>query len=309
MNIPFSLRVRQMWRKPLKKQAFFRHCEDQNKGWGLMNIELYQIDAFASEVFKGNPAAVVPLSDWLPESVMQDIAMENNLSETAYLVPKETRGEYELRWFTPKAEVDLCGHATLASAYAVFNALDEELKCVDFSTRSGWLSVNRHEDGVLAMDFPALDAEPFEDKDLLTALTQALGSRPVEVYRGEDLLAVFGEEDQVRRISARSDLAAVIDRVGSRGLMVTAPAADADVDFVSRFFAPNHGIPEDPVTGSAHCLLAPFWGARLEKKQLEARQLSARGGSLTCLIKGDRVELRGRCVPYMTGTITLPDQD
>jgi len=272
-----------------------------------MNIELYQIDAFASEVFTGNPAAVVPLSAWLPESTMQAIALENNLSDTAFLVPGETRGEYELRWFTPMAEVDLCGHATLASAYAVFHALDEELKCVDFSTRSGWLSVNRHDNGMLAMDLPSLDAEPFEDKELLTALTQAIGSRPVEVYRGEDLLAVFGEEDQVRRISARSDLAAVIDRVGTRGLIVTAPAADPNTDFVSRFFAPNHGVPEDPVTGSAHCLLAPFWAARLEKQQLEARQLSARGGSIACLVKGDRVELRGRCVPYMTGTITLPD--
>ena len=270
-----------------------------------MELTLYQVDAFTDQVFKGNPAAIVPLDTWLPDALLQSIALENNLSETAYFVPGERSGQYHLRWFTPKAEVDLCGHATLATAYVIFNELASDRSELTFETVSGPLTVVRNDDGSMRMDFPAFSAEVVEDKDILTNITQAIGARPLEVYRDDDLMAVFGEQDQVARLAPRAELGAALNRAGARGLIVTAPGADPEIDFVSRFFAPNHGIPEDPVTGSAHCLMTPFWSERLAKTTLVARQISQRSGDLTCTMAGNRVELSGRCAFYMRGQLQV----
>jgi predicted PhzF superfamily epimerase YddE/YHI9 len=255
-------------------------------------LPIYQVDAFASGVFRGNPAAVCPLESWLADGVMQAIAAENNLSETAFFVP--ARDGYDLRWFTPTLEVDLCGHATLASAHIVFDRLDEAARTVRFHTRSGALEVARGGD-LLVLDFPALPAEPCEPP---AALLEGLGARPREVRRATNYLAVFDTEDAVRALAP--DMARLL-RLAPHAVIATAPGAD--VDFVSRFFAPAHGVPEDPVTGSAHCTLTPYWAGRLGKERLHARQVSARGGDLWCTDRGARVAIAGRAVLYMEGTI------
>lgn len=260
-----------------------------------MELELYQVDAFADGVFSGNPAAVVPLFEWLSDELMQNIATENNLSETAFFV---RRGEYfELRWFTPEAEVDLCGHATLASAHVLYEYLDYTDPVVVFETKSGRLFVDR-EDGLYSMDFPAWETSEIQ---VTERVATALGERPAELYMGaRDMMAVFETEEQVRNLMPDHRKVSQLDGVC---MICTAPGMDHD--FVSRTFVPEHGIPEDPVTGSAHCTLVPFWAQRLGKTSLSAYQASARGGVLQCEHLGDRVKIAGKAVTYMKGTIVL----
>jgi predicted PhzF superfamily epimerase YddE/YHI9 len=262
-----------------------------------MRIPLYQIDAFTSRLFGGNPAAVCPLSEWLPEATMQAIAAENNLAETAFFVPQGDG--YLLRWFTPIVEVELCGHATLASAYVVTRILAPERRSVTFDTlKAGPLVVTRDGD-LLAMDFPAWppEAQPADPRVLA-----ALGAWPAAsfVARGRTL-AVYDCAEEVAAL--RPDFAAM-RRVDGANAIATAPGRDG-VDFVSRYFAPNFGVDEDPVTGSAHCVLTPYWAGRLGKEQLTARQISTRGGELTCILRGDRVTIAGHAVLYLEGAITV----
>ncbi len=259
-----------------------------------MNIPLYQIDAFTEKVFSGNPAAVCPLDAWLEDPVLQSIAQENNLSETAFFV-KDAAG-YQIRWFTPLAEVDLCGHATLASAFVILTYLDPTAGRVDFSSRSGPLSVERSQRR-LAMNFPAQPPSPCAVPDDLIA---GLGIAPSAVLSSNDYFALFESEDDIRRLNPRMEL---LRRLDLRGVIVTAPGRTSD--FVSRFFAPKLGVDEDPVTGSAHSALIPFWATRLNRKTLHARQLSRRGGELFCRELGDRVEIAGSAVTYLKGTIEL----
>ena len=262
---------------------------------GSMKLKLFQIDAFARERFKGNPAAVCPLDTWLEEGTMQKIAAENNLSETAFFVKNDDA--YDLRWFTPAAEVDLCGHATLAAAFVVFNFLETAKEKVDFSTRSGILTVRQDKD-LLAMDFPSRPAAPCK---LPKMLADGLGAVPGLIFLSRDYLAVYDNEDTVSDL--RPDMAMLSGLDDCLGIIVTAPGRD--VDFVSRFFAPGVGVPEDPVTGSSHCTLVPYWSQRLNKKGLHARQLSLRGGDLFCEDMGDRVRIAGNAVIYLEGTIQI----
>jgi len=259
-----------------------------------MELTLYQIDAFTDQVFKGNPAAVCPLDDWLADTDLQAIAAENNLSETAFYVP--AGAGFHLRWFTPKAEVDLCGHATLATAFVLFNLLDYADETVKFETRSGQLAVTKS-DGLLVMDFPSQPGKPCATPPLLI---EGLGKTPIEVLSSEDYMAVFENEEDVTALKPNFD---ALSRLDLRGVMVTAKGKD--VDFVSRFFAPRHGINEDPVTGSAHCALAPYWAAKLNKTKLSARQVSNRTGYIECELRGNRVFLSGKAVKYMEGKITF----
>ena len=259
-----------------------------------MRLRQYQVDAFATRVFEGNPAAVCPLETWLDDALLQAIANENNLSETAFFVPTE-RG-FHLRWFTPVSEVDLCGHATLAAAHILFDELGYAGKQITFETQSGDLIVEAN-GGLLAMDFPARPPAlcPIPD-----GLADGLGRVPLEVRAANDYLAVFENEEIIRAIAP--DFAKLAD-LNLRGVIVTAPGKD--VDFVSRFFAPKIGIPEDPVTGAAHCELTPYWAQRLGKDTFEARQVSARGGSLSCRLQGNRVIIAGKAVTFMVAEIDL----
>lgn len=259
-----------------------------------MRLPLYQIDAFASRPFAGNPAAVVPLSAWLPDDLMQAIAAENALSETAFFAP-EGAG-HRIRWFTPACEVDLCGHATLASAFVLFTELEPRRTSITFQSRSGPLSVTREGD-LLVLDFPSRPPSP---ADVPVGLAEALGAAPQEVWRARDLVVVMGSEATVR--SLQPDLTALA-RFDEFAVIVTARGQEAD--FVSRFFAPRKGVPEDPVTGSAHATLVPFWAERLGKAKLRALQVSARGGELFCEAKGDRVAIAGRAVKVVEGTFFL----
>lgn len=259
-----------------------------------MKIRQYQVDAFATRAFEGNPAAVCPLENWLDDGLLQAIAEENNLSETAFFVPSD-KG-FRLRWFTPASEVDLCGHATLATAHVLFVHLGHPGPAITFETRSGPLTVRR-EDDLLNMDFPARPPTPCASFELLA---RALGRQPLEVLRADDYLVVFDNEAAVRGI--RPDFA-LLGTLDLRGVIITAPGSSDD--FVSRFFAPRLGIPEDPVTGSAHCTLAPYWAGRLGKCRLSARQVSKRGGSLSCESKGDRVLLSGAAITVMEAEITF----
>lgn len=263
----------------------------------LMRLPLHIVDAFTSRLFRGNPAAVIPLPYWLDDATLQSIAQENNLSETAFLVA-EAPGCYALRWFTPQVEIALCGHATLASAWVLFQGADSGRSRLSFSTRSGLLEVSRLPDGKLQLDFPA---QPPRQTVAPSGLAEALGAAPREVWQGgPNWLAVYETAEQVQAL--QPDLAE-LNRVPPGRVIVTAPGRDAD--FVSRFFAPGVGIPEDPVTGSAHCVLTPFWAARLGRNAFFARQLSARGGELWCELAGDRVRIAGYAVPYLQGTIAL----
>jgi PhzF family phenazine biosynthesis protein len=259
-----------------------------------MKLPLWQVDAFASQRFAGNPAAVVPLSEWLPEATMQAIAAENNLAETAYFVP---HGEdYAIRWFTPEQEVPLCGHATLASAWVVLNRLEPGRDRVTFHSKSGPLHVAR--DGErLSMDFPSIPVDgPAGHREVVAAL----GAPPKALFKGYQWLAEYDTEQQVRAL--KPDFAA-LGKIDLHAVIATAPGTDCD--FVSRFFAPSAGVPEDPVTGSAHSRLVPFWARRLGKTRLFARQVSARGGELWCELKGDRVVMAGYATPYLEGTIEV----
>ncbi|HEX2593715.1 MAG TPA: PhzF family phenazine biosynthesis protein [Rhizomicrobium sp.] len=269
-----------------------------------MQFKLWQIDAFANKVLEGNPAAIVPLETWIDAGLMQRIANENNLAETAYFV-KTGEGRYDLRWFTPEAEVDLCGHATLASAWLLFEKLEPELKTVAFSTRSGTLTVQRGRDGRHVMSMPSDSVEPFDRKGFAAEIAEALGvPAPKEIYKGRYVVALWDDPAVVRGIKDCGSVGAVLRGAGVWGLIVTAPG-DQGYDFISRFFAPEKGVPEDPVTGSAHCALAPFWAKRLGKATLKARQVSPRGGDVGCVVDGDRTILSGPCALYMTAEITV----
>jgi PhzF family phenazine biosynthesis protein len=257
-----------------------------------MEIPLYQVDAFTAEPFRGNPAAVCPLEEWLPDDTLQAIAMENGLSETAFFVSHEDR--YDLRWFTPTIEVDLCGHATLAAAYMIFEKIDPARDKIRFQTRSGPLAVERDEDRI-ALVFPSRPAVEGGDID---GVADALGARPRELLAARDYLAVFDSEEEVRKIAP---YLSKILKLGCFAICVTAPGDDCD--FVSRFFAPAAGVPEDPVTGSAHCTLIPYWSARIGKKKLFARQVSRRGGELYCEDRGSRVRIAGHAVCTIEGKI------
>lgn len=253
------------------------------------SIIQYQVDAFASRPFEGNPAAVCVLDAWLDVSVMQSMAAENNLSETAFLVP-QTDG-YALRWFTPVAEVDLCGHATLAAAHVLFNEYHYDQPMVRFYTRSGLLTVEKLGDS-LSMNFPACQSTAV--RVIPTALLSGLGVEPVAVLAGDDYMVILDNEATLRNLTPKFDVWLALDL---RGVIVTAPGQDCD--FVSRFFAPKLGVNEDPVTGSAHCQLTPYWGERVGKCSLQAKQVSQRGGSLGCQWQGDRIILSGSAITVM----------
>ncbi len=265
-----------------------------------MKLPIYQIDAFTSALFGGNPAAVVILDEWLPDEILQAVGAENNLSETAFVVPGDDA--FRLRWFTPGIEVDLCGHATLASAFVLFNEGRVDGDTVRFESQSGPLSVTRTGD-IYNLDFPSRPPEPAECTPELVA---ALGAEPVEVHRARDLLAVYDGDEAIGSLEPRFDLMAGLDDFA---VCATAPGGSSrsgeKVDFVSRFFAPRAGINEDPVTGSAHCTLIPFWARRLGRKELRAAQLSGRGGEVFCRDCGDRVLIGGRAVEYLRGEICL----
>jgi predicted PhzF superfamily epimerase YddE/YHI9 len=261
-----------------------------------MGLPMYQVDAFTDSLFGGNPAAVCPLPAWLPDATMQAIAAENNLAETAFFV--RDGNEYVLRWFTPTVEVDLCGHATLASGHVVFSFLEPQRETVGFRTlKAGTLTVSRRGD-ILVMDFPALPAEP---RDPPAGLLAALGGRPREILGARDYLVVYDTAAEVAAL--KPDLAA-LGKVDCFAAIVTAPGEDG-IDFVSRFFAPAQGVPEDPVTGSAHCTLVPYWAKRLGKIEFEARQVSRRGGALHCALDGERVRIGGAAVTYLQGQIEV----
>jgi PhzF family phenazine biosynthesis protein len=262
-----------------------------------MRLPLYQVDAFTDHVFGGNPAAVVPLDSWLPEATMQAIATENNLSETAFIV-HEGDNIFGLRWFTPVAEIDLAGHPTLATAYVIFRFITPSAVELKFRTvKAGALVVTRRGEE-LVMDFPARPPEPCA---VPATLAPALGKLPVAVLASRDYMAVYEKAADVAAL--KPDLAAIA-RLDRMAVIVTAPG-EGDVDFVSRFFAPAHNINEDPVTGSAHCTLIPYWAERLGKTRLKARQISARVGDLSCEHRGERVTIAGRCVLYLEGAITI----
>ena len=264
------------------------------EGNELMELKLYQVDAFTDRPFAGNPAAVVPLEEWLPDATMQSIALENNLSETAFFVCRDS-GAYDLRWFTPAQEVDLCGHATLGAAWVLFNQLGFAGAVAAFHTRSGLLRVERDGDR-LVLDFPAQPPVPGEIGDV----AGAIGLSPEVVLRAPYGVAVLDSEETVRSVHPNLARIASLD---TPELIITAPGGDSD--FVSRFFAPAAGIDEDPVTGSAHCILIPYWADRLGKKEMFARQVSARGGALWCAMKGERVSIAGDVAPYLEGTIRI----
>jgi predicted PhzF superfamily epimerase YddE/YHI9 len=263
----------------------------------IATLPMFQVDAFTSRVFHGNPAAVVPLEEWLDAGVMQAIAAENNLAETAFIVPKK-KGEFEIRWFTPLLEMDLCGHATLASAHVLFEHVGIEAERVVFRSKSGPLPVERSDDGLLELDFPA---RPASKVRVTAAMSSACGHEPSEAYLARDLMLVFENRRAIYDMEP--------DMIGMRnldgfGVIVTAPGSGHD--FVSRFFAPKAGVPEDPVTGSAHCTLAPYWGERLGKSMLMAHQVSRRGGEMRCECVKGRVKMAGHAVTFFDGRIRVP---
>jgi PhzF family phenazine biosynthesis protein len=277
-----------------------------------MTLKMWQVDAFASKPLEGNPAAIVPLECWLEAGLMQAIAAENNVAETAFFVKSGT-GAYDLRWFAPSREVDLCGHATLASAWILFNKIEPALNEVRFMTRSGELVVTRGSNGNV-MSLPAAQSEPFQAP---TGFAEALGKSlnapaPSELHvsakggaGARALIAVWDSPEQIKALKLGSALQDVAMRVQAGSVLATAEGDGAPYDMVSRFFAPYYGVPEDPVTGSAHCALTPFWARRLGKKTLRARQASPRGGDLTCTDDGSRTIIQGECALYLTGEIDI----
>lgn len=262
-----------------------------------MKQKIYQIDAFTDSVFGGNPAAVCILPEWLSNEFMQNIAAENNLAETAFAVPNADF--YELRWFTPELEVDLCGHATLATAFAIFEYYGHLKNTIRFlSPRSGELLVNRNADGSMTMDFPTDDLIPTPNQE---AINKAIGKVPLKTFKGKkDYLLIFKSQQDIEALRPNFHL---LDQLDCRGVIVSAPGTE--VDFVSRFFAPQCGIPEDPVTGSAHTTLTPYWSAQLGKTQMTAKQLSKRSGELRCEHLGERVKISGKAVCYLIGEIEI----
>jgi len=259
-----------------------------------MKFPIWQVDAFTNRRLAGNPAAVIPLETWLADDVLLAIAAENNLSETAFLVREA--GDWRIRWFTPKLEVKLCGHATLASAHVLFTHLEPQRTSVTFASRSGPLVVTR-EGARIVLDFPAYPCERIETPPLLV---EALGATPVETWLGTKMMAVFAHESDVAAL--RPDFAKIA-RIEAFGVVATAPGDRSDI--ASRNFIPQAGIDEDPVTGAAHCQLTPYWARRLGKPHLHARQISRRGGELWCEDRGERVRLAGEAVEYLSGTIEI----
>ncbi len=259
-----------------------------------MKLPIYQIDAFSNRVFAGNPAAVCPIEEWLEDSVLQAIAQENNLSETAFFIPQENG--YHIRWFTPVAEVDLCGHATLATAFVIFNYLDRSSSQITFRSRSGKLTVVQ-ENELISMDFPS---QPPALCEAPRELVDGLKKEPLEILCSEDYFVVFSSEKAI--VELKPDMG-LLKKLDLRGVIVTAKGDK--VDFVSRFFAPKFGIDEDPVTGSAHCALIPYWAKKLNKKNVHAHQVSERGGELFCKDCGDRVVIAGRAVKFMEGICNI----
>lgn len=264
-------------------------------------MRIHQLDAFTDQLFAGNPAAVVPLTEWLPDEQMQRIAAENNLAETAFYVKTEGDGNYHIRWFTPTVEVDLCGHATLAAGYVAFY-LEDQLNTdqIYFDSRSGILKVCRSLDNWLTLDFPI---DPVQKANVQPpALLTSLQEKPLAVFKGKtDYMLVYETQAQVEALEPDFR---EMSTVPARGVIVTAPGdADSGVDFVSRFFGPQSGIDEDPVTGSAHTTLVPYWAEQLGKEELTARQLSKRGGFLRCKLNGERVDISGQVQLYLTGEI------
>lgn len=260
-----------------------------------MKLTIYQIDAFAERTFEGNPAAVIPLNKWLPDETMQNIALENNLSETAFFISSETG--FHIRWFTPNAEVDLCGHATLATAHVLFKHLNYTEKEIQFESKSGILTVKKN-DELITLNFPASKVEA---KYIPTNLKTAFNIHPQKCFKGQnDLLLCFNNEDDI--IKLQPDFTKIIES-NTRGIICTAKSEK--FDFVSRFFAPAVGVNEDPVTGSAHTMLIPYWAEKLNKTELTAKQVSKRGGILHCKHLGNRVEIGGKAVTYLIGEITI----
>ena len=258
-----------------------------------MKLDIYQVDAFTKEVFRGNPAAICPLESWIDAELMQKIALENNLSETAFFVKKDD--VYEIRWFTPTFEIDLCGHATLASAFVIFEILQSETEIIKFhSHKSGKLSVEKKDD-VLILDFPS---RPPVVCDVPQGLIEAIGKQPREILKSRDYFLVYETEQDIANIKPNF---AEILKIPTHAVIVTAKGDECD--FVSRFFAPEVGVFEDPVTGSSHCNLIPFWAEKLGKTELFGKQISARGGELFCELKGDRVKIGGNAVLYLKGEI------
>jgi PhzF family phenazine biosynthesis protein len=263
-----------------------------------MKLTLYQVDAFTDKIFGGNPAAVIPLKKWIPDELMQQLALENNLSETVFFVPSEKKGvDYDIRWFTPELEINLCGHATLASAYVIFNILKEKKKSVSFDSKSGILIIKKKKK-VLEMDFPSWKPEKINDYP--DELIVSLGNPEiVAVYKYRDSLVELSDEEAVKKIQPDFTL---MKKTGEK-VIITAPGKE--VDFVSRFFAPIAGVDEDPVTGSAHSQLIPFWSEKLGKNKMQAKQLSKRGGDIYCEQNGDRVMIGGECAFYMKGEVSI----
>jgi PhzF family phenazine biosynthesis protein len=254
---------------------------------------IYQVDAFTEKLFSGNPAAVMPLQQWLPDHLMQSIATENNLSETVFFVP--TANGYHIRWFTPTVEIELCGHATLAAAYVLFEILCESRNTIAFQSLSGLLTVTRNKD-LITLNFPANEPKPINH---LEELNNALGKAPMELFKNQDdYVAVYGSEEDVAGLSP--DFSA-LKKISSHGVIAT--AAGIETDFVSRCFYPAVGVDEDPVTGSAHTRLTPLWANKLKKSKLTARQISKRGGDILCELAGDRVLMSGKARLYMQGEI------
>ena len=277
-----------------------------------MKLKIWQVDAFASKPLEGNPAAIVPLERWLEAEMMLRIAAENNVAETAFFL-KTDAGTYDLRWFAPNREVDLCGHATLASAWIIFSKIEPALNQVRFATRSGELVVTRGEAGNV-MSLPSADSEPFTPPPgFAEGLGKALGGAPpAELHisakggaGAKALIAVWDTADQVKALELQPALEQVAMQAGAGSVLATAAGGGMPYDMVSRFFAPYYGVPEDPVTGSAHCALTPFWAKRLGKTVLKARQASARGGDLICTDAGPRTIIQGDCALYLTGEIEI----
>lgn len=264
----------------------------------MKNLTLYQVDAFAEQPFTGNPAAIFVMDQWLSEQTMQNIAMENNLSETAFIVPDED--VFQIRYYTPLNEVELCGHATLASSFVLYNFFGQKGNTITFRTQNrGELFINLEQD-VIVMDFPI---DSYKKVEIPAGINEALGIKPEEAYWGlNDLMLVYKNEEQIKSVQPNFEL---LKQVKARGILITAPGND--VDFVSRFFAPLEGINEDPVTGSAHTTLIPYWHSITGKKSFTAKQLSKRGGTLYCSIQGERVKIGGKAIHYLIGTVFIQD--
>ncbi len=260
-----------------------------------MKLTIFQVDSFAEAAFKGNPAAVIPLENWLPDETLQSIAMENSLSETAFFIPSGK--DFHIRWFTPVSEVNLCGHATLATAHVLFNHLDYNKQKISFQSRSGILSVEKKDD-LIVLDFPASEIIETEMKDYAGKI---FGILPKKCFKGrEDLMFLFRSEEEINNLMPDIQLMKTVE---TRGIIVTAPSEK--YDFVSRFFAPAEGIDEDPVTGSAHTMLIPYWSEKLNKQEMTAKQVSKRGGVVYCRNEGERVKIAGKAITFLQGEITL----